>query len=124
MMENYQNASSSYSLKKDIGAKNSLLSRNHSCKSFEQSLEYRYAPTQIGEAMELKPNQIPPRTRNNSHQREISAFYDTIDDIYREKDPIEASLKQRRVQGGDALAVLPQRNLPFFFTLKVVKKAQ
>lgn len=106
-MENYQNASTSYTLKKDIGQKNAFLSRNHSCKSFEQSQEYRYAPAQIGEAMELKPNQIPQRSRNHSHHREISAFYDTTDDIYREKDPIDVSLKQRRAQGGDVLAVLP-----------------
>jgi hypothetical protein len=37
---------------------------------------------------------------------EISAFYDTVDDIYLEKDPIEASLKQRRDRGGHVEAVI------------------
>jgi hypothetical protein len=44
-----------------------------------------------------------------------------VDEIYLEKDPIEASLKIRRHRGGTIDTVIPNKNLAFFFTLKAKK---
>ena len=72
----------------------------------------------------LKPDQInSTRSRNHFQHREISAFYDTVDEIYLENDPIDVSLKQRRVRGGNIESIIATKSLPFFFTLKL-KKAE
>lgn len=56
----------------------------------------------------------------------MSAKFDEIDDIYFERDPIGASLLQRKKIGGLPTCVsktLQTKNGKFFFTLKVKKPA-
>jgi hypothetical protein len=48
-----------------------------------------------------------------------SAKTDTIDPIYKNKDPISASVKERVDDGGTILSVVRKKKVPFYYTMQL-----
>lgn len=48
-----------------------------------------------------------------------SAKTDTVDPIYKNKDPISASVKERIDDGGTVLSVVRKKKVPFYYTMQL-----
>ena len=111
---------SHHHFQKDSQSKSTKLGKNHKNKPVV------ICDTPIGQAMEIKEKEIPKNLKwSNDQFKKASAPVDFIDDIYAERDPIGASLKQRK-SGESAMPVTTVIRTPasqqvkcFFYTLRL-----
>ena len=64
----------------------------------------------------MSPGAGSPKSFKPSFQV-ASAKADTVDPIYKNKDPVSTSIKERVDDGGSILSVVRKKKVPFYYTM-------
>jgi hypothetical protein len=113
-----------FAVKKEVINESAELKQS-SCKDYASDKQGSWMEeTPIGQSLEVKDKPLASKLKFSHHQKQVSAQVDQLAEIHLEKDPIDASLHQRKGDGGCVKSVVRCRtntktSTPFFFTLKV-----